>query len=64
MFPAARLQSEIWLFAQFAETTARRLADAQAVSYAERRTLESSAQRFASIAALEHPKVKVTQFFD
>jgi hypothetical protein len=63
-FPTSRLSSEISLFAQFAESTARRLTDAQIVSHHERRNLEASAQRFATISSLDHPKLKVTQFFD
>jgi hypothetical protein len=51
-FPSQRLVSEVSLFAQFAESITRRLTNAQVISHYERRNLEASAQRFATIAPL------------
>jgi chromosome segregation ATPase len=63
-FPSSCLSTEISIFAEFAESTAQRLVDAQVLTQHERQNLAASADRFAAIVSLEHPKLKVTQFFD
>jgi chromosome segregation ATPase len=62
-FPTMRLNAEISNFAQFAQSTLRRLTDAEAVTAKERRLFEASVHRFSAVSSVDHPRTKVTQFF-
>jgi chromosome segregation ATPase len=63
-FPTSRLSSEIASFRDLVQGTAQKLADAQALKRKDRQSLESTIERFSSIAELDNAKQKVTQFFD
>jgi chromosome segregation ATPase len=63
-FPSNRLSSEISIFATFTQSLLRQLTDARVLSPQDRKTLESSVGRFASLAQTDPPATKLTQFFD
>jgi hypothetical protein len=63
-FSTDRLSSEISTFAQVTQSILKQLNDAQVLTANDRRALESSIQKLSSISGSEHPKTKITHFFD